>query len=518
MYNINISNRRTYSLNNNSNKSNNSTGTGSRNKKSIKTSLKNNKSNSKRSILSRHSIISNYKNKIIDSFILFGCWNNIDCSSKYWKNNPIYRDIIINKIKKEKEKLVIVAGDNWYSQNFKYDGYVYKYYPYDILTTGYSLLFNNTNKEFDIILGNHDENNDKIIGCDNPYLKKDCMLKTQKYTIYKIANNIPIINTPSLEELLNIDNKNLTINNINFFTCIDKPVIKELKKGVYILYINTNLFDNFTYKVREQGKSNSITTRIMLSYVNHIEKILKIYNPKLLFVVGHNPLIAYKKKEFHKLSRIYDDADNSYIMEMFVKILNNYKTLYLCADVHNFNIALLNKNLGTIISGTGGGDPDIENIEGKVNYFLSPNDNLFNITNHYVYNAYGYTKIKYDKYLNVHVTYKQLFNAYKDIKMENKIIEKTINTYNFVFRNTADGWDLIKKNNRISENKIILNIPKLIDYKIKLCNKIVSNNKKNITALSSQFVKSNKYKYNYLEDDKNTPLLCFYKKKKIKNK
>ena len=66
MYNINISNRRTYSLNNNSNKSNNSTGTGSRNKKSIKTSLKNNKSNSKRSILSRHSIISNYKNKIID--------------------------------------------------------------------------------------------------------------------------------------------------------------------------------------------------------------------------------------------------------------------------------------------------------------------------------------------------------------------------------------------------------------------------------------------------------------------
>ena len=62
--------------------------------------------------------------------------------------------------------------------------------------------------------------------------------------------------------------------------------------------------------------------------------------------------------------------------------------------------------------------------------------------------------------------------------MENKIIERKINTYNFVFRNTEDGWDLIKKNNRISENKIILNIPKLIDYKIKLCNRIISDNKK----------------------------------------
>ena len=101
MYNINISNRRNYSLNN-TNKKTNSIG----NKKYIKTSLKTNKNNSKRSIQSRHSIISNYKNKIIDSFILFGCWNNIDCSSKYWKNNPIYRDIIIKKIKKEKEKLV----------------------------------------------------------------------------------------------------------------------------------------------------------------------------------------------------------------------------------------------------------------------------------------------------------------------------------------------------------------------------------------------------------------------------
>ena len=37
-------------------------------------------------------------------------------------------------------------------------------------------------------------------------------------------------------------------------------------------------------------------------------------------------------------------------MEMLIQNLNKYKTIYLCADVHNFNIALLNNNLGTVIS------------------------------------------------------------------------------------------------------------------------------------------------------------------------
>ena len=58
--------------------------------------------------------ISNEKKKIIDSFILFGCWNNIDCTSKNWRETPIYRDIVIENIKKEIDKLIIVAGDNWY--------------------------------------------------------------------------------------------------------------------------------------------------------------------------------------------------------------------------------------------------------------------------------------------------------------------------------------------------------------------------------------------------------------------
>jgi len=207
-------------------------------------------------------------------------------------------------------------------------------------------------------------------------------------------------------------------------------------------------------------------------------------------------------------------------MKMLLENLNKYKTVYLCADVHNFNIALLNDNIATVVSGTGGAEPDYENIEGKVNYLISPNEELFNVSNHYVYNSFGYTKIKYDRKYNVYVTYKQLFNAYKDIKFENKLINKRIINYNFVFKNNEDGWKLEKLPNTISTRKMILDIPKLVEHKKKMCSIIKSDNKTNITSLISknQLVKSNVHKYNYLKNDKDTPLLCFYASKKKKQK
>ena len=476
-------------------------------------------SKTENSYLSMNSYIMNKKNNIINSFILVGCWNNIDCDKKAL-NTPIFRDIVINEINKEYNKLVIVAGDNWYSQQYKEGEYTYKYYPIHVLRSGYELLLKNKNKFYDIILGNHDEANDKISDINFDTIKKDCMLKIQKYVINNIVNNRSFITVPSLEEIKKISTDNFEINNVHLLSCIDKPEIKELNNNVYTLYINTNLFDNYTYKLKNVDKSNTITTRIMLSYVENIKKLLLIYAPKLLFVVGHNPLIAYKKSKYHKLSDIYEDEDNSYIMNILIETLNNYKTIYLCADVHNFNIAKLNTNLGTVIAGTGGGNPDLEKEEGNLNLLKSPNKKLLNITDHYVYNAYGYAKIKYDKNYNVYVTYKQLFNAYKDIKFENKLISKRIKNYNFVFKNTEDGWKLEKLPNTISSRKINLNIPKLVNHKKQMCNIIKSDNKNNITSLLSknQLVKSNKYKYNYLKNDKNTPLLCFYASKKKKSK
>lgn len=465
--------------------------------------------------------ISNEKKKIIDSFILFGCWNNVDCTSKNWRETPIYRDIVIENIKKEIEKLIIVAGDNWYSQNYDDRENTYKYYPFTTLTSGYKLLLN-TEKDIDIIMGNHDENNDTIKS-KNPNLKKDCMLKTQKYVIEKIVNN-ERIKIPTLEELENVNTENKMLNGKNIYTCIKKSVIKELNIGVYVIYINTNLFDNYTYKASNTDR-NKITTKKMLSYINNIKNELSVHKPKLLFVVGHNPLIAYKKKKYHKLNNIYDDNEGggAYIMELLIEELNKYKTLYLCADVHNFSIALLKKNIGTVIAGTGGGVPDIEKIEGKIDnkkILKSPKNkeskNIFNIRDHYIYNAYGYVKIKYDKDYNVYVTYRQLFNANKEKGYDNKIIRKKIIDYKFKFKNRNNGWELIKINNIDEINKINLDMSKQIKEKKRMCNIIKSNKKNNITELIklNQLVKSNTVKYNYLKTDKNTPLLCYYKKKR----
>jgi len=346
------------------------------------------------------------------------------------------------------------------------------------------------------------------------------MLKVQKYVIEKISKKQPIYNIPSLEDLEKITDDDYIYENISLLTSIKKPILKELSKNVYVLYINTNLFDFYTYK-QESNNTNRITLKYMLSYVNYICKILKVYKPKLLFVVGHNPLVVYKKKMNHKLHKIFDDkkGGGDVIIKILIKELNKYKTIYLCADIHNFNIALLNNNLGTVISGTGGAIPDIEKHEGLVNNILqSPDDDIFKISKHYIYNSYGYTKIKYDNDYNVYVTYKQLFNANKDIKYENKIINKSIKNYKFKFINNQDKWELKKLNDRTSEKKIILNIPKLLEEKIKYSNILKSNKIKNITSLIdlNQLVKSNKIKHNYLENDKDTLLLFFYKKKKIK--
>jgi hypothetical protein len=496
--------------------------------------------------MSARSYLSNKRNNIINSFILFGCWNDIDCSNK---KHPIYRDIVIQEVNREQDKLVIVAGDNWYTNSYVYKNVNYKYYPFDILKSGYQLLLKNENKFYDIILGNHDEDIDgidnkdakvsknifdksidynidayKMLKSENyiKIIKDDCMLKIQKYVIKNIVKKNYNFKVPLLEDLKNIDSDSFKVKNVALLTCIKNPHIKKLNEGVYIIYINTNLFDNYTYKSNNDKIANNISTNKMIAYIKRIQKLLNIYNPKLLFITGHNPLVAYKKAKFHKLNDIYKDEENCKVINNLISILNKYKTIYLCADVHNFNIAVINNNIGTVISGTGGASPDYEKYEGKLNYLISPNKNIINISEHYVYNAYGYTKIKYDSDFNVYVTYKQIFNAYtyKDRIYEKNFIEKPVKYYNFVFKNTENGWNLEKKPDKMSSRQVKLDMKYLLDKKKIFCDNTTSNSKDNITSLikRNQLVYSKNVKYTYLKNDPNTPLLCYYKAKKNKKK
>ena len=47
-----------------------------------------------------------------NSFIFFGCWNNINCEKE-----AIYRDVVLNCIKEFEPytKKMFIAGDNWYN-------------------------------------------------------------------------------------------------------------------------------------------------------------------------------------------------------------------------------------------------------------------------------------------------------------------------------------------------------------------------------------------------------------------
>jgi hypothetical protein len=53
-----------------------------------------------------------------NSFIFFGCWNNINCEKE-----AIYRDVVLNCIKEfePSTKKMFIAGDNWYNTLINYE-------------------------------------------------------------------------------------------------------------------------------------------------------------------------------------------------------------------------------------------------------------------------------------------------------------------------------------------------------------------------------------------------------------
>jgi hypothetical protein len=355
-----------------------------------------------------------------NTFIFFGCWNNINCEKDY-----IYRDIVLNSIKTFETEItdLFIAGDNWYntlinkkiktsdvpevpdvqqiqqvpdvqkspgdgsdkekkkSKDKKDSGF--KYYLIDTLVSGYHILYG-MNKNIYICVGNHDESS---IYKDE---KKDCMIKTQKYYMNRIkrevdeANdnidsllleeNIPnlndIIKNVSLDEITTVDNKNTKMK------LYSNEIIGIEEKDNYIVFIiNTNILSD--------------------SYLDNLNQELSKYttekskNLKKIFVMGHIPLFfdKHKKEKDDVISSANDTAatkdtagsskksvkkditdikkgrfNNSYdLIDKIYIILTRYNCTYICADCHNFNVMKIEcegKCLIQITSGTGGADPD----------------------------------------------------------------------------------------------------------------------------------------------------------------
>lgn len=243
-----------------------------------------------------------------NSFIFFGCWNNINCDKE-----AIYRDVVLNCIKEFEPNIsnMFIAGDNWYNtllKNKENKEESYKYYLVDTLVSGYHILYT-MNKNIYICVGNHDEasSNQK-----NP----DCMINTQKHYINKLKNYIEG-KTKSLENVKNSsqeaatslkgsesDYTNMMIIDLlgESLPSIEQLETKEYPDNVIKLYADTNI------GVYEDASSSYIviiinTNILSPNYLKSVKKKIEAIKKKsgnqnkLIFVMGHIPLFYDKHKK-----------------------------------------------------------------------------------------------------------------------------------------------------------------------------------------------------------------------------
>jgi len=262
-----------------------------------------------------------------NTFLFFGCWNNINCDNKY-----LYRDIILYTIKEFElyTDKVFIAGDNWY--NFivhnnevlkkiisndeddleSMDAKDLTHYVTPILISGYYSLYN-MNKDVYICVGNHDESQDSQDNFDELKIpsNKDCMITTQKFYNAKIKNteyrnfnkfnynnynndekNNPIfkfinsVSTDDYAEELNLENlnekyteelKKQDINDPNFNSkeimlySGDEVEIKSFDNYM-VLIINTNNFTNHNYISIIENKLQEALINELNNYYTKLEE------------------------------------------------------------------------------------------------------------------------------------------------------------------------------------------------------------------------------------------------------
>lgn len=352
-----------------------------------------------------------------NSFIFFGCWNHIDCKKTYTD-----RDIVGFLLKKlYSNNKIILAGDNWYNQKINKQ---LKYYPLYVLYTGYKLLFDIT-QNVDIILGNHDINKDKTrkISVINNFCNNlGCMLYVQNNVIKQILEQ-----TPGIDLNIKIKDVYHYKDNISLYSC--KPHLVQKPNNIYFLYINTNVFDE--------------SIDIITSYKKLIEiELSKVETINLLFIVGHHPFAGLKEKNnnysIKTLSELYfkDDKSKDIIIYSFLDLFAKYKSIYLCADIHNFQLSKLHNNICMVIVGTGGAELDIIKEE-TFNNLPFPINTEYVITELYAHDSYGFSKISYNE-TNFNVTI-----DYYYIVSYDKII--TYNIYSYLLTYVNNSWNIAIK-------------------------------------------------------------------------
>lgn len=277
----------------------------------------------------------------MNHFFLMGCWNDDHCEGLD------YRTAVIEDIVKHKKnyQFGILAGDNVYQHD--------KIYYQKTLDYGFQQI-SKTELPLFVILGNHD-------------VHKESILKS--HLILNEANKIVLPYNCYVQETKNKDLRLIMIDT-NLLT------IKQNKDDVYKNLLRK--YPNF-FKVQ--------TAEALLKNLEY--ELNKPFHGWTV-IVGHEPILSYKLKNGqlkHSSLQYYD--------RLIQLMASCPKTIYMCADVHSFqviNIPYQSKFLPMVVAGTGGADPDINpNLSTTMAY----NDYTFQLTAESP--SYGYVSVEYDQ-------------------------------------------------------------------------------------------------------------------------
>lgn len=310
----------------------------------------------------------------INKFVHFGCWNNLNKKGQL----PKVMELLNNYLDERGDiQLVVVSGDNYYPDKKKMENDKKKKIIFaNKLIQGFNLLPQNV--EIDMILGNHDLENDP---------------SNKELFVDEGSGEYPEGGVCKITELEKIASKQNSKINFNLFKH------RMLGSDSLMILIDTSMYSTDSevqeylpcYNVFLEQTFDSVEN--LRNYQNQFiyDIVSSKPNIKNLIMIGHHPITGFKlKKERNKLMN-----DIPYFYEVLRNVYDltsasGTKYYYLCADYHSYQngtVFLDFKNgnemeITQYISGTGGTEldddlnysDDTDEFENPVN--VDANDNL----------------------------------------------------------------------------------------------------------------------------------------------
>jgi len=293
----------------------------------------------------------NNENMTINKFVHFGCWNNLNKKGNLSK----VMNALNNYLEQQQDvNLIVVSGDNYYPDKKKIDNDKKKKIIFtDKLIEGFNLLPKNI--EIDMILGNHDLENDP---------------SGEELFVNDNGNEYPergSCEITKLEKKASKQNPNI---NFNLFKS------RMLTPHTLIILVDSSMYYNdidaqdFFSCYNEFSEIDHGSLENLRNYQNQFiyDTVSQHQNIKNLIFVGHHPITGFKMKKGK--NKLMNDIPNFYevLKNVYDITSSNFdiKYYYLCADYHSYqsgNVILNFKDGNKMeilqyICGTGGTELD----------------------------------------------------------------------------------------------------------------------------------------------------------------